>query len=120
MTANLPQPLAADGQVSVDPVSRPLLVKPAQSGHASLLWRQGHAAMVQAEGTIGEPVMFASAPGRPNVGRGEPITDGWLRFKLSRADYRKLAGEPNLSAIVVVDRQAGQILGVKFLGRQSG
>jgi hypothetical protein len=51
--------------------------------------------------------------------RGEPVQDGWLRFKLDEATYRQLAG-PDLSAIVTVDRQAGQILGVKFLSRQSG
>jgi hypothetical protein len=40
-----------------------------------------------------------------------------LRFKLSDADYRQLPGE-GLSAIVTVDRQAAQILGVKLLGRR--
>jgi hypothetical protein len=47
------------------------------------------------------------------------VRDGWLRFKLSDADYLQLAGE-NVSAIVTVDRQAGQILSVKFLCRQAG
>jgi len=47
------------------------------------------------------------------------VRDGWLRFKLSDADYRQLSGE-GLSAIVTVDRKAaGCILGVKFLGRRS-
>ena len=50
---------------------------------------------------------------------GEPVRDGWLRFKLSDADYRQLSSTPDLAAIVTVDRQAGQILGVKFLGRKS-
>jgi hypothetical protein len=48
------------------------------------------------------------------------VQDGWLRFKLSDADYRRLSSTPGLAAIVTVDRAAGQILGVKFLGRQSG
>jgi hypothetical protein len=39
---------------------------------------------------------------------------------LSAADYRQLAGTLDLAAIVTVDWQAGQILGVKFPRRQSG
>jgi hypothetical protein len=45
---------------------------------------------------------------------GEPVRDGWLRFKLSDADYRLSS---TLAAIVTVDRQAGQILGVNSLIR---
>ena len=45
------------------------------------------------------------------------VRDGWLRFKLSDADYLQLAGE-GLSAIVTVDREAAQILGVKFRHRR--
>jgi hypothetical protein len=67
----------------------------------------------------GAPAVSAHAPGRRNLARGEPVRDGWLRFQLSDADYRQLAGE-DLGGIVTVDRQAGQILGVKFLGRRSG
>jgi hypothetical protein len=62
--------------------------------------------------------VWAHAPGRREIARGEPVRDGWLRFKLSDADYRRLVGTPDLAAIVTVDLQAGQILGVKFLGRQ--
>jgi hypothetical protein len=47
------------------------------------------------------------------------VRDGWLRFKLSDADYLQLASE-SLAAIVTVDREAGRILGVKFRGRQLG
>jgi hypothetical protein len=85
-------------------------VKPAQAvGYASLLWRQGHRALT----------VWASGAGRYEIARGEPVRDGWLRFKLSDADYRQLAGE-SLSAIVTVDREAGRILGVKFRGGRSG
>jgi hypothetical protein len=48
------------------------------------------------------------------------VRDGWLRFQLSDADYRKLVNTPDLSAIVTVDREAGRILGVKFLGTRLG
>jgi hypothetical protein len=50
----------------------------------------------------------------PQASPGGPVRDGWLRFKLNDADYRQLASE-GLSAIVTVDREAAQILGVRFL-----
>jgi hypothetical protein len=72
---------------------------------------------MQNDGRNGAQTVYASAPGSRDIARGEPVRDGWLRFTLSDADYRRLADTPR--AIVVVDRQAGQILGVKFLGRHS-
>jgi hypothetical protein len=117
----IPDPLAADGQVSHDPVSQSVLVKVKAGSHAGLLWRQGHRALFEAEeaGRYASNV-WAHAPGRRELARGEPVRDGWLRFKLSDDDYRRLAGTPDLSAIVTVDRKAGQILGVRFLGGRSG
>ena len=50
---------------------------------------------------------LAHAPGRRELARGEPVRDGWLRFKLSDADYRRLSSTPGLAAIITVDRQAG-------------
>jgi hypothetical protein len=64
------------------------------------------------------PTVWAHGAGRREIARGEPVRDGWLRFKLSDADYLQLAGE-GLSAIVTVDRDAAQILGVKFRRRES-
>jgi hypothetical protein len=61
--------------------------------------------------------VWAHAPGRRDLARGEPVRDRWLRFKLNAADYRRLSSTPGLAALVTVDRQAGQILGVKFLNR---
>jgi hypothetical protein len=118
-TERLPQPMAVDGETTHDPATRSVLVR--VSGIGASFWRRGHAAMMQAEeaGRYGARSVWAHAPGRREVARGEPVRDGWLRFKLSDADYRQLAGE-GLSAVVVVDRQAGQILGVKFLSWQSG
>jgi hypothetical protein len=63
--------------------------------------------------------LYAHAPGRRAIARGEAVRDGWLRFKLSDADYRQPISE-GLSAIVTVDRGSGNILSVRFLGRQSG
>ena len=65
------------------------------------------------------PTVRAHSAGRREIARGEPVRDGWLRFKLSDADYRQLAGAPGLAAIVTVDRDAAQILGVKFRRRES-
>lgn len=59
----------------------------------------------------------AHATGRGEIGRGEPVQDGWLRFKVNDQVYRELTTVMNLGAIVTVDREAGRILGVRFLNR---
>jgi hypothetical protein len=59
--------------------------------------------------------VYARVAGRGEVGRGEPVRDGWLRFALSEDNYRALARE-DVSAICTVDRQTGNILAVRFLG----
>lgn len=74
----------------------------------------GSSAMVEAEGRYGAPTVWAHSNRRRELAKGVPERDNWLRFKLSDADYRQLAGE-GLSAIVTVDREAAQILGVRFL-----
>jgi hypothetical protein len=48
MTGRLPDPLAGDGVVTHDPVSRSLLVKAKPGDRAWPLWRRGHAAMLAA------------------------------------------------------------------------
>lgn len=113
--AALPKPLAVYGQVTFDPATKSLLVK--ASGVCGMYWRRGHAALLKAEES--GRYWDAVADVRANVGvRGEPLPDGWLRFKVSDADYRELAG-PGLSAIVTVDTEAPRILGVLFRRRQS-
>jgi hypothetical protein len=91
-------------------------------GVGATFWRRGHQALVAAEeaGRYGAPTVWAHTTGRREVARGEAVHDGWLRFKLSPNDYRKLTSNPGLSAIATVDRATGRIMGVKFLGRQSG
>ena len=115
----LPQPLAAHAQVGFDPVTRSLLVKPAASSeaYARSLWRRGHAALTAAAESgryWNTPDVWARAPGRPDLARGQAVPDGWLRFKLSDADYRQLAGDGPPTAIVTVDRRSQKILGVTF------
>ena len=120
MTDRLPTPMAVDGVTTHDPAMRSVSVKVV--GVGASFWRRGHRAMVEAveAGRWDAPTVRASRGGRGDLAKGEPVRDGWLGFKLSDTDYRRLAGAPDLSAIVTVDREAGQILGVKFLGRQSG
>jgi hypothetical protein len=114
----VPKPLACDSQVTFDPATRSLLVK--ASGVGAIYWRRGHAKLVAAgeSGSYYEatPTVWAHAPGRRDIARGEAVRDGWLRFKVDDATYRQLAGS-DLSAIVTVDREAGQILGVRFKRR---
>jgi hypothetical protein len=113
--SRLPQPLSVTGQVTFDPVTRSLLAKPAETGLGSLIWRRGHEALMQNDGSIGGPSpVFARLGGR-DVGRGEAVRAQWLRFQLDDADYRALARE-GVSAICTVDRQSGNILAVRFLG----
>jgi hypothetical protein len=115
----VPSPMAVDGETTHDPATNSLLVK--VSGVGARFWRQGHEALLKAEESgsywSAPPVVSASAPGRRQIARGEPVGGGWLRFKLSDADYRRLAGSQDLGAIVTVDQEAGHILGVKFRHR---
>jgi hypothetical protein len=110
----LPQPLSVTGQVTHDPVTRSLLARPAEAGLGSLIWRQGHQAMM--EDAYATPAVYARVAGKGEVGRrGEAVRDGWLRFQLDDADYRALARE-GVSAILTVDKQVGTILAVRFIG----
>jgi hypothetical protein len=110
--AAVPAPLACDGQVTHDPATKSLLVK--VSGVGGIYWRRGHAKLAAAE-QAGSYWDYLSAP--PTVladgVRGEPVSGGWLRFRVSDSDYRELAG-PGLGATVVVDQAAGQIMSVSF------
>jgi hypothetical protein len=112
VTEGLPQPMACEGVTTHDPATRSLSVK--VSGFGASFWRRGHARMMAEAGRFGEPVVYANAPGRPQLSRGEPVEGGWLRFKLSHNDYRQLVGS---SAIATVDKRSGAILGVRFRGR---
>jgi hypothetical protein len=112
----LPQPLSATGQVTFDPVTRSLLVRPAERGLAWLIWQQGHQAMIRDDGGISGPRTVWARLGNRDVGRGEAVRDGWLRFQVADADYRSLTRQEGVHAIVTVDRQAGTILAVRFIG----
>ena len=74
---------------------------------------------MQDDGRYGAPTVYARAAGR-DIGRGEAVAGNWVRFRLAAADYQRLTSDPDLRAIVTVDQQRGQILGVRFLGRRPG
>ena len=116
----VPAPLAATGEVLVDPFARTLNVRPAEmSGYAAVLWRQAHRELVEDEKFrrfgYSPPGVPAHTPSRREVAQGVPAPDGSLRFHFPLRDpaYKELVGKP-LAAVVVLDRASGQILGVKF------
>ena len=111
----VPQPLAVDAEATYDPATRSLSVK--VSGVGGMYWRQGHAALLKAE-TAGSVSEFSRAAPtvRAHGARGEPVQDGWLRFRVDDATYRQLAG-PDLAAICTVDTRSAQIMSVRFLHR---
>lgn len=115
----LPEPLAADATINVDPDTRTLIIKPAPDApsRAKLLWREGHAKLMEADrtGRLAETV-WADGPGHPQVAFATPGRETTLRFKLEPDAYRKLMGTPGLHAVVVVDKRSSQILNVVFRG----
>jgi hypothetical protein len=75
-TERLPQPMAVDGETTHDPATRSVLVRVPRVGAS--FWRRGHAAMMQTEeaGRYGPRSVWAHAPGRRDIARGEPVRDG--------------------------------------------
>jgi hypothetical protein len=78
-------------------------------------WSRGHQAILDGGDSIGGPPAVYARLGNRDVGRGEAVRDGWLRFQLKDADYRSLARD-DVHAICTVDRQVGHILAVRFIG----
>ena len=116
----VPHPRAVDGAVAVDMATRTLTVVPAEPGYSAMLWRDGYEALVKAGGTLyGVRDVWAHAPGRPEVARGE-LVGGALKFTFRRGDpaWSELVGTPGLRATVVVDWKVHRILNVSFHGRR--
>ena len=96
----LPIPLAGDGVVTHNPVSRSLLVKAKAGDRVWPLWRRGHQALLSDSGSFyGPPSVYACGAGRYQVARGEPVRDGWLRFAFrhDEAAYKELAAAADRS-----------------------
>jgi hypothetical protein len=115
----LPNPRAVDGAVVLDVATRTATVMPAETGFPAMLWRRGIEKMMR--GGYGAPTVWAHGLGHPQIAPGQP-EGGALKFTFHKGDpaWAELLGTPRLSAIITVDREAGQILGVKFRGRKSG
>ena len=115
----LPQPLSVTGEVTFDPETRCLFARPKEKGLGSLIWRAGHEALSQDDGTTASygaaPVVYGRVAGRGDVGVGVAVRDQWVKFQVDDATYRALARD-GVQAICTVDRQAGTILGVRFIG----
>jgi hypothetical protein len=89
----VPKPLAAAGQVTHDPTSRSLLVKPAKAGYAAHLWRMGHRAMLE-EGRFGAPSVWARMP--PAAGRLAVVNRCRMGGCGSRSTTRFIGSSPPL------------------------
>jgi hypothetical protein len=104
-----------------DPAARTLVVRLSENagGHARLLWRQGHQALLSAEESgwrTGARTVWAGAPGSGRIAFAVPVTAERCGSTSSRASrlYRRLVSKPGLTATVVLDRETSRILNVRF------
>jgi hypothetical protein len=120
----LPQPLAISAPVTVDFANMALIVRrpDAAGGHAALLWREAHAALVQAE-EKGWPsstrFVYGSAPGHYQFAHAIPGPNLTLLFAFTVGTpaaqvYAELVSKPGLSAFVTADKSTRRFLGVSF------
>jgi hypothetical protein len=123
--ADLPDPRAVQGSVSLDVNTRTVTVMPAETGYPTTLWRQGYqrladAALAERRGryTAGPLTVWAHTQRARQIAHGQP-QDGALKFQFHKGDpaWAELVGTPGLSAIITLDRRRGDILGVRFRGR---
>jgi hypothetical protein len=112
----LPNPRAVDGAVVLDLAARIATVVPTETGFPAMLWRRGIEKM--GRGGYGAPTVWAHGLGHQQIAHGQP-EGGALKFVFHKGDaaWPDLVGTPGLAATVVVDREAGTILSVRFRGR---
>jgi hypothetical protein len=122
-TTPLPQPLAINAPVTVDFANMALIVRRPQDagGHAQLLWREAHAALVKAE-ELGWPsntrFVWGSGPRDYQFAHATPAENLTLKFAFTPGTptakiYAQLVSKP-LSAFVTVDKSLRVFLGVSF------
>lgn len=122
-TERVPQPFAVDGVVTNDLPSRSLGVRLSEtaSGYERLWWKQAWLQLKAAveDGWRKHPHVRASAPGARDVAIVHPGDFQTLvvNFPPGVTAYTELISRPGLVAIVTVDRNTSQFLGVKFLHR---
>jgi hypothetical protein len=78
--ARLPQPLTATGEVTHDPVTQSLLVRPAERGLAWLIWQHGHSAMMQDDGSVRGPRPVYARWGNRDVAKVRRCATGGSGF----------------------------------------
>jgi hypothetical protein len=123
-TTPLPQPLAITAQVTVDFANMTLIVRrpDAAGGSERLLWREAHAALVQAEERgwpNGTRFVYGNAPGHYQFAHAAPGPNLTLLFPFAVGTaaakvYAELVSRPGLYAFVMADRSARYFLGVTF------
>ena len=125
MTAILPMPTTIDAVVETDIAARTLVVKlPVHvDGYKRLLWRQAHENLVRLEqsaGRVDVPTVWASAPGREQIGFALPVAGQALQFRFLPGEpvFRELVSAPGLVASVEADVSARHFLSVRFFHRR--
>ena len=121
----LPRPVAVDGVVFNDVVSRTLSVRLSDQadGYTRLLWQQAWQQQRRSREAgwppNGAPWVYADVPGAPRVVYGLPAEGGVMSFHFppGTAGYSELISKPGLVAIVTVDRGTHQFLSCRFLSR---
>jgi hypothetical protein len=124
-TERIPSPLAVDGAVFNDVATRTLVVRLSETagGHAQLMWREAHGALVRAQESgwrTGQQTVWGGAFGNRQIVYAAPGEYQVLlfRFAPAQAEYSRLVGKPNLAAIVTIDRELSRFMSVQFLHRQ--
>jgi hypothetical protein len=123
-TERLPQPKAITAPVTVDFANMALIVRrpDAAGGSEKLLWREAHAALVQAEERgwpSGIRFVYGSAPGHYQFAHAAPGPNLTLLFPFAVGTtgakvYAELVSKPGLFAFVTADRATRYFLGVTF------
>jgi hypothetical protein len=121
----LPRPVAVDGVVFNDVLTRTLSVRLGDraDGYTRLLWQQAWQQQRRSREAgwpvDGAPWVYADVPGAPRVVHGLPAEGGVMSFHFppGTAGYSELISKPGLVAIVTVDRGTHQFLTCRFLNR---
>jgi hypothetical protein len=122
-TKRVPQPFAIDAVVVTDVLARTLGVRLGETanGYSRSWWRTAHTALKAAaeNGWASHPYVYASTSSAYQVAHMEPADFSMLtvHFRVGVAGLAELISKPGLYGIVVVDRNAGRFLSVKFLNR---
>jgi hypothetical protein len=121
----LPRPVAVEGVVFNDVLTRTLSVRPSDqaSGYRRLLWQQAWRQQRRSQEAgwpvDGAPWIFADVPGARRVVHGLPAEGGVMSFHFppGTAGYSELISKPGLVAVVTVDRGTHQFLTCRFFNQ---